>query len=236
MNNTSMFEKNNSSEPTIFLWDLDGIFNLMCVEHLSKEDQHVHFYNAVAEAASIHGLSISASLIEKLYIESRSTDKPYESATEVLSNSFGMPFHKVYHDVHDILIRDSIDLFKPNTELVNEFKKLKGLEHHIVTHSNESWTYYWLKETGIFDYFIESFHVKGKNMCKAHNENTYPYILSQIKAYGSQCIMIDDSERNLPLAEKAGIRPILFNEKPSVNGYETHSCPIALVESLKQAA
>ena len=218
-------------------WDLDEVFVRILTMHKPIETRYIMFFQAASKVGKEIGINISAEEMQKRWITSQSTNRPYETSTDVLAFEFNAPYEQVYHRMHELLIEDHIHNFKADMTLAEEVLKLAHLDNYLVTHSNELWTNYWLNEMNLTNFFKGHFNVKSMGFCKYNDDGTYPKILELTNKSAEVSIMIDDSERNLVPAAKTGMKPILYSTGKSKNGYERHSCPIKLTSSiLKQTA
>lgn len=76
---------------------------------------------------------------------------------------------------------------------------------------------------GIYDKFDKVYKSYKERVAKAQGEKAFLNLLKEIKAQPNECVFIDDLERNVKIAEKLGIKSILYKN--------LHQLKISLPES-----
>jgi FMN phosphatase YigB (HAD superfamily) len=207
------------------LWDFDNVF-------LHNNFKFWKYFIAAEKIASSCNINISAEEIENRWLASQKTETPYEMSIDVLVHEFGASYLLAHSMMHDVLIAEHHQKFTVNKNLLENILRIDEHQNIIVTHSNNVWIKFWLKQMNLEDFFDGVFCVKNQGLCKHSIAHTYDVVLKKYELNSNTTFMVDDSERNLLFAQQSGITPILFAEKQSKNGYQHFSCPISLIDYL----
>lgn len=206
--------------------DWDGV-----LINIPSVNGYSHYFHAAEKVAKDLGLSfLTAEAIEKYWNKNRHLKK-YEMSIDVLVLEFGADYQEAHRLIHEYLLKDFLDIYEINHELVEQIKVNSQHDYYVATHANSVWLEYWLEQTGLTDVFKNVFYVKQHGLCKYSHNETYKKALEHFGIAAESTIMLEDSERNLPLAVAEGIEPRLFSRTQSTLGYPTFDCPIKLVAS-----
>ncbi len=117
------------------------------------------------------------------------------------------------NDVSENDVKDFFySLFYPHDEMVLFVKKL-SLKYPMYMISNDvaNWFDYKIEKFGIKKYFKQVFCSANIGYAKP-DPRIYEYALSKIPEAPVECVFVDNLERNIPAAEEAGMKTILFRD------------------------
>jgi glucose-1-phosphatase len=99
----------------------------------------------------------------------------------------------------------------PNQQIIPFIKKLKSKFNIIMLSDNDEVTVSFLKKEHkeMFNLFSKKYFSHELKMVKP-NLKFYRYVLKDMNIKGSECIFIDDKQKNVEASEKVGIKRILF--------------------------
>ena len=112
----------------------------------------------------------------------------------------------------DLFRKDYLEFFKIDVKVLEFIKKLKtNYKLGLLSNQLEDWLEEEIKKynlDNVFDVIVASYQIK-----KAKPElEVYKGIAKKLKVYPSECIFVDDLERNLIPARELGMNTILFKD------------------------
>ncbi len=93
-----------------------------------------------------------------------------------------------------------------------------------------------LRVLGIERHFRGIFDINFIEYASKPAESAYRKVLSALKARGEECLMIDDSARNLAPAQALGIRTVLLNGRGTVQGDKPEQGVDHIINKIEQLA
>jgi HAD superfamily hydrolase (TIGR01509 family) len=181
--------------------DWDGVYT-----HYLDSEAFWRSASAIAVEADIFDCEEKAMQVtQEIYRVSRDTDKPYESAYEVLHHEFNLPLDYCMKRHHEILLQDHRDNFQVLEGVAEFMIKLTHLEHIILTHSNNHWVKSWTAEAGTRQYYNHVVCCVEEGIGKKNQaDKLYRQLEARFGVLPQNCLLIDDSLANLKMAHKAG--------------------------------
>lgn len=116
--------------------------------------------------------------------------------------------HDFLHYVHDVPVSEFLTADE-------DLRKMLGLIHSrkiIFTNSDERHANRILTTLGIQDLFEKIFDIEAMHFVPKPNPEPYRLALEYLKLVPSDCLLIDDMERNLKPARELGMRTILIGD------------------------
>lgn len=130
-------------------------------------------------------------------------------------------FEKNYSDTlsweqYQGLVKDFFSGEKTNDPLLSwiQEKKTKGYDVYALTNNTAVLEKLLKEKFNIDNVFGRVFNSAETGLAKPDPE-FFKYVLSEIKAEASQCLFVDDSQRNVEAADKLGFVSILFKDNQS---------------------
>jgi putative hydrolase of the HAD superfamily len=114
--------------------------------------------------------------------------------------------HDFLHYVHDVPVHE----FLTADEELRKMLGIIGSRKIIFTNSDERHATRILSTLGILDQFEKIFDIEAMHFIPKPNPESYQLALEYLKAAPSECLLIDDMERNLKPARDLGMHTILI--------------------------
>lgn len=134
-----------------------------------------------------------------------STNKLINSLSKTLGTK------KTVSEVKKLWLKYYGELAKPDKDVLEIIKNLRKLKYKIYLFSNTTeMSNLHNKNTGIYDYFDNIFLSYKLGLCKPNIE-VYKLVLSKIGLDSSDCVFVDDDEKNLKPAEQLGMHTLMFD-------------------------
>ncbi len=107
--------------------------------------------------------------------------------------------------VHDIPIEEHLE---PNPALTEMLDRLP-LRKVIYTNATSEHGRRVLRALGVYEHFERIIGIEEVGFHNKYHRKAYERMLAQLDASGTECVMVEDSPRNLPPAKAVGMRTIL---------------------------
>lgn len=155
-------------------------------------------------------LTSAAEEIKAVWVNSQKTEKPYETAFDVLHHEFGLDYEVCFKRHHEILLSDYAHTFRMTPEVCSYLKPLNRWSHHVLTHANHYWVDVWSDKNKTKLLFDTFYSCSGDAIGRKDSECLSVYRQLE-KLHGklpSQCLLLDDSLFNLKQAHAAGWKTV----------------------------
>jgi len=149
-------------------------------------------------------LGIDPSLVENLKAEYR---KRYGTATRGLSLNYDINFKDYVGYVHDIEVENYLT---PNKCLEAVLSRLDDFGKVIFTNSSLGYAHRVLKALGLERHFHRIFDLNFMKFTSKPDPRPYRWMLEELNVAGEECVMIDDSVRNLLPGKELGMITVLL--------------------------
>jgi putative hydrolase of the HAD superfamily len=111
--------------------------------------------------------------------------------------------------VHDIPIEEHLE---PNPALIEMLERIP-LRKVIYTNATSEHGRRVLQALGVFEQFERIIGIEEVGLDNKHHRRAYERMLSLLEASGSECVMVEDSPRNLLPAKAVGMMTILVESE-----------------------
>lgn len=119
--------------------------------------------------------------------------------------------------VHDIAIEEHLE---PNPTLMEMLERIP-LRKVIYTNATSGHARRVLRALGVYDHFERIVGIEEVGFHNKHHRKAYERMLSLLGASGPECVMVEDSPRNLPPAKAVGMTTILVGPETGAESSDT---------------